>query len=246
MKIFPAIDLSSGRVVRLWKGRFDRETVYGNDPAAVARRFREAGARRLHVVDLDGTRREESVQIEAITALADTGLPLQVGGGIRSLEGAQRLFDVGVEAVIVGSLAARDARTTCALFEQFGGERIVLALDCRVGADGVPRVLTRGWTTEEQVSVAGLLATYADSGLRRILCTDIERDGTLEGPNFELYGDLVAEFPRVEVLASGGVRDLEHVARLAALGCAGVIIGRALYEATLPLEKALAFEGEPC
>lgn len=246
MKIFPAIDLAGGRVVRLWKGRFDRETVYDNDPAAVARRFQAAGARRLHVIDLDGTRRAESLQLEAITALAAVGLPVQVGGGIRSLEDVQRLFDCGAEAVVIGSLAVRDPQLTRTLLEQFGAERVVLALDCRIGADAVPRVLTEGWAVEESVSVAELLASYADAGVRRILCTDIECDGTLEGPNVPLYRGLVADFPEVEVLASGGVRDLEHLQQLAAVGCAGVIVGRGLYEATLSLEGALVHEDAQC
>ncbi len=245
MMIFPAIDLSKGRVVRLWKGRFDRETVYDHNPAAVARRFQAAGARRLHVVDLDGTRREESIQIAAIAALAEVGLPVQVGGGIRGLEDAQRLFDSGVSAVIVGSLAVRDVAVTRTLFEQFG-ERVVLALDCRVGEDGVPRVLTAGWTVEEALSVSELLAQYVGSGAQRILCTDIECDGTLAGPNAELYTGLVADFPDIEVIASGGVRDLDHVRHLQAIGCAGVIIGRALYENSLSLEDALELEVDPC
>ncbi len=246
MKIFPAIDLAGGRVVRLWKGRFDRETVYDHDPAAVARRFQAAGARRLHVIDLDGTRRAKSLQVDAIEALATVGLPVQVGGGIRSIDDAKRLFDCGAGAVVIGSLAVRDPRLTRTLLELFGGERVVLALDCRVGADAVPRVLTEGWAVEESVSVAELLASYADAGVRRILCTDIERDGTLEGPNVSLYRGLAADFPEVELLASGGVRDLEHLAQLAAAGCAGVIIGRSLYEATLSLEQALAHEEAPC
>ncbi len=247
MKVLPAIDLMNGEVVRLRKGRFDEKTVYGSDPLAVAAGFRAAGARYLHVVDLDGTRDGAGRQGAALARMAaESGLRVQVGGGVRTQEDVQAHLDSGAEAVVVGSLAARDPVLCEHLLRHFGGERIRLALDCRLDAEGVPRILTGGWSTEEHVSVFALLERYRDAGLRSILCTDVERDGTLEGPNLGLYRRLKERSAQVEVIASGGVGTIEDVLALRDAGLEGVIVGRALYEGALEISELIALETRPC
>lgn len=244
MKIYPAIDLAGGEVVRLRQGRFDAKTVYGADPVAVARRYREAGARRMHVVDLDGTRDGAARQTATLARVLGEGPPGQVGGGVRARADVATLVEAGAQGVVVGSLAVRDPAGFRALVAEFGAERMVLAADCRRDAAGVPRILTQGWAVEEALSLDDLVEGLRADGAapRRLLCTDVDRDGMLEGPAVDLYGELAERWPDLEIQASGGVRDRGDLEALAACGAGGAVVGRALYEGTLELEDALAFE----
>ena len=241
MIIYPAIDLRSGRVVRLTEGRFDQETSYGDDPVAVARGFAAAGARWLHVVDLDGAKDPAQRQTALVTRLArESGLAMQTGGVIRRAEQVQALLDAGATRVIVGSLAVTTPSLVAGWLEKFGGEKIVLALDARADTQGVFRLATAGWQQTSALTVADLVARYLPHGLRHVLCTDIGRDGKLTGPNTVLYVGLRTRFPAVQWQASGGVASLADLRGLKSAHLAGAIVGRALYENKFTLTEALA------
>ncbi|MBA3848489.1 MAG: 1-(5-phosphoribosyl)-5-[(5-phosphoribosylamino)methylideneamino]imidazole-4-carboxamide isomerase [Opitutus sp.] len=238
--VYPAIDLRRGRVVRLTEGRFEAETAYHDDPVAVARGFKAAGAAWLHLVDLDGakdpTQRQTRLVAEIVRA---AGLRVQSGGGVREEAHVRALLDAGVERVIVGSLAVKQPALVGAWLESFGPEKIVLALDVRLAA-GVPLIAVAGWQADSGVTLDATLRTFLPRGLRHILCTDISRDGKLTGPNFALYAALRRDFPTLAVQASGGVSSLADLRRLQAEGAPGAIVGRALYENRFTLKEALA------
>ena len=241
MIIYPAIDLRGGRVVRLSEGNFNAETVYGTDPLAVARDFAAAGAAWLHVVDLDGARDPAKRQTGLVQVLArESGLKVQTGGGIRAAAQVEALLAAGASRVIVGSLAVREPALVRDWFKRFGAGKIVLAFDVRLDAAGTPLVALSGWQASSGKELAAVLTEFLSAGLVHVLCTDISRDGLLQGPNFALYADLQARFPALQVQASGGVASLDDLRRLRALGSAGAITGRALYEKKFTLQEALA------
>lgn len=241
MIIYPAIDLRGGRVVRLTEGKFDQEKSYGDDPLAVARGFRAAGATWLHVVDLDGAKDPAQRQTPLVEKLArESGLRVQTGGGIRDEAQVAALLGAGVERVIVGSLAVRQPDLVRGWLQSFGPERIILSPDVRLDAAGVPRIAAAGWQETTGVALDDFLAGYLPAGLKHILCTDISRDGRLTGPNTALYAALVKKFPSLQIQASGGVSSLDDLRGLRPTGCAGVIVGRALYEHKFTLQQALA------
>ena len=240
MIIYPAIDLRGGRVVRLTEGRFDQEKSYGDDPLAVARGFARDGATWLHVVDLDGAKDPAQRQTALVEKLArDSGLRVQTGGGIREAAQVAALLAAGVKRVIVGSLAARQPELVHGWIKQFGAERIILAPDVRLDADGTPRVAAAGWQESTGVALDDFLHGFVPAGLVHILCTDISRDGRLTGPNTALYTRLVSRFPSLQIQASGGVSSLDDLRALQMTGAAGAIVGRAIYEKKFTLQEAL-------
>lgn len=240
MIVFPAIDLRAGRVVRLEKGDFDRETRYEQDPLALAHSYAAAGAQWLHVVDLDGARSGDSGNLAAIEAIANQ-VPIQVqaGGGVRGEEDFRRFVDAGVARVVVGSLAVRDPAQVQALRWRYGVDSLTLALDARADAGGVFRVATAGWQALESNALTSLLDFFAADGFRHFLVTDIDRDGMLSGPNIELYRELKLRAPDAQILASGGVQGLSDLTALRAIGIGGVVIGKALLEGRFQLAEAL-------
>jgi phosphoribosylformimino-5-aminoimidazole carboxamide ribotide isomerase len=240
MILFPAIDLRHGRCVRLAQGRFEDATVYASDPLDVAAGFEQAGAVWLPAVDLDGAEAGQAAQTELLLSLAKrTGLRVQAGGGLRTADQVARLLDGGVARVVIGSLAVRNPALTRTLLERFGAQKVVMAVDVRVEG-GVARVDTAGWQGGATTPLDELLLSYADSELCTILCTDIARDGMLQGPNVELYRGLREGFPALDVLASGGVGRLADLCALKALGVGGAVVGKALYEGRFTLAQALA------
>lgn len=233
--LIPAVDVRAGRCVRLRQGDFAQETIYARDPAEVARRWEAEGARRLHVVDLDGARsgvRSNAAVIERL--IRAVAIPVQVGGGIRSLEVAREVLDAGAERVIVGTAAVERPEELGAWLEALGEGRIVVGVDAREG-----RVATRGWLETTAVSVDELCGALADAGVRRILFTDIARDGTLAGPNARALRAITAG-GRLRVLASGGIATTDDLRVVAAAGAEGAIVGTALYDGRLRLADALA------
>jgi len=239
MILYPAIDLLEGRVVRLHKGAFDAVTDYGDDPVAVAEAFGEAGASWVHVVDLAGARDGARRQTETIRAICQTGLRVQTGGGVRSAEDVESLLAIGVERVIIGSLAVTDAPRVRDWIETYGAGRITLALDVkRLG--GSYRPALQGWTDMMMTTLPEVIASYDGSGLKHALVTDISRDGDLSGPNLALYADLLDRHPSVDWQASGGVSSLADIEAVRELGMAGAITGKALYEGIFTLKEALA------
>jgi phosphoribosylformimino-5-aminoimidazole carboxamide ribotide isomerase len=240
MEIIPAIDLRGGRVVRLAQGDYGRETRYDRDPLALAQRYEAEGARRLHLVDLDGARDGRFENLRVIESIAAaTRLRVQSGGGIRDEAALARIFDAGVARAVIGSLAVREPDTVKAWLGRHGGERIVLALDVR-GQGGAWEIVQHGWVEGSGVSLHAAIESFRGAGLRQVLCTDIARDGMLGGPNLDLYRDLGRRAPWLRVQASGGVGSLIDLARLKDAGVSAVIVGKALLEGRFTLEEALA------
>ncbi|TWG91465.1 1-(5-phosphoribosyl)-5-[(5-phosphoribosylamino)methylideneamino] imidazole-4-carboxamide isomerase [Luteimonas sp. J16] len=238
--LYPAIDVRHGRIVRLAQGDYAQETRYGDDPLALAGAYAAQGARWLHLVDLDAAR-AGGFTLGALVGriVADTGLQVQTGGGVRSRDDVQRILDAGASRVVIGSLAVREADTVAGWIDAFGSERITVALDTRQDREGTWRLPVHGWTETAAGTLQDMARRYAAHGLRHLLCTDISRDGMLTGPNLDLYRLLVAEVPGVELQASGGVRDLADVLAARELGCAGIVLGRSLLEGRLELPEAL-------
>ena len=241
MKIYPAIDLLGGKVVRLQQGRFDATTTYHDDPLKIALNFARQGASYLHIVDLDGARQGQPMQFSLLQSLARAvPLKIQIGGGIRSSAQVAQLLACGIERVVIGSLAVQDPAQTRQLLEEFGGERITLGLDVRLTAAGEPMVATHGWQSQSTVSAHEILDSYLSLGLQQVVCTDISRDGMLSGPNFTLYKSLRERYPQLSLLASGGMHTLDDIRQLRTLDMGGAILGKALYEGTIALEEALS------
>ncbi|GBD11982.1 1-(5-phosphoribosyl)-5-[(5-phosphoribosylamino) methylideneamino] imidazole-4-carboxamide isomerase [bacterium HR23] len=234
MEVIPAIDLRWGRAVRLYQGVYEKEEVFSEDPPALALHWQEMGAPRLHIVDLDGAAQGRMVNlgvINGIVALVD--IPVQVGGGIRSLHIAGELLAMGVQRVVLGTVAVENPRLVQRLVSRFGAEAVVVALDARG-----QRIAIRGWREEVPLSPWELLQRMADLGVRRFLYTDILRDGTLTQPNFEGIALMVERSP-FPLLVSGGISTVEHLVRLARMGVEGAIVGRALYTGGIHLREAL-------
>lgn len=240
MKIYPAIDLINAEVVRLHQGDFAQKTIYRLDPLTVARQFEADGARYLHMVDLDGARAGRPLQTTVFRKIvAESSLKLQVGGGIRELSHVRELLELGVDRVILGSLAVKNQNLAVQIFNEFGADRITLGLDVQIDPAGLPLVATHGWQQLSTLRADELLSSYLPLGLNQVLCTDISRDGTLTEPNFELYKSLKKHFPTVCFLASGGISKVAQIRKLRASDVGGAIIGRALYEGQIDLKEAL-------
>jgi phosphoribosylformimino-5-aminoimidazole carboxamide ribotide isomerase len=232
----PAIDIRGGRCVRLVQGDYARERVFADDPVEMARHWAEQGAERLHVVDLDGARDGSRPNRQVIQRLlAELSIPVQVGGGVRSLGTAEQVLADGADRVVVGTAAAEDPDALRTWLEALSPERLVVGVDAR---DGL--VATHGWTATTQLAALDFCRQLADLGLVRVLYTDISRDGTLEGPNVIGLRRLIEKEPRLNVLASGGVARLEDLKALAEAGAEGAIIGTALYDGRLSLDAVLA------
>jgi len=234
MIVYPAIDIRRGRVVRLVHGDPERETVHGDDPVAVATRWRDAGAEWLHVVNLDGALGEAAQALDVLQAIAALGVPVQFGGGLRSLDDAARALDAGASRVILGTLAVREPEQAGEAVARFGADAVAVALDARGD-----RVATHGWQQVSAWTPAELGRRFAEMGVRHALFTDVSRDGDLSGVAVEATAALARE-TGLAVIASGGVAGLDDLRALrAARDIAGVVIGKALYTGALRLEDAL-------
>jgi phosphoribosylformimino-5-aminoimidazole carboxamide ribotide isomerase len=241
MILIPAIDLRDGRCVRLLKGDFAAETRYSVDPVELAVEYRELGAQWLHVVDLDGAKRGEPVNLALIAHMrAEAGIDVQLGGGIRTRASLDAALDVA-SRVVIGSLAVSDGEQVERWLAELGPERLTLALDVRVGADGVPLIATHGWTRDSTLSLPAAIDRYAAAGLRHVLCTDIDRDGALTGPNAALYAECVRRWPEIQFQASGGIRHAADLAAVANAGVAAAVAGKALLEGRLTPEEIRPF-----
>jgi phosphoribosylformimino-5-aminoimidazole carboxamide ribotide isomerase len=238
--ILPAIDLRGGQCVRLRQGDYTQETVFGDDPAAMARSWVAQGAKFIHLVDLDGARAGRPVNGDSVRrVVAAAGVPCQLGGGLRSEADLIEALGWGVQRVILGTRALRDPQWCEAVCRKFPG-RVLLGIDARAG-----RVATDGWLTESTTSALELARQCSSWPLAGIVYTDIARDGMLAGPNVEATAELARAVSGVDVIASGGVTTLDDVARLARAGLAGCIVGRALYEGRLDLRSAIAVAALP-
>lgn len=236
MIIIPAVDIRQGKCVRLRQGRADAETVFSNDPAAMALRWAKAGARLIHVIDLDGAFNQRPKNLEAIKKIINTiDVPIQVGGGIRNMETIREYMELGVEKIIIGTEAIRNPDLIKRAARDFP-DQVVVAIDARNG-----KVAIEGWTETTEVPAIDLAKKFEDCGVSAINFTDIHRDGMQTGPNIEQTQRL-AEAVTVAVVASGGVstlKDIENLLPLNAVGVTGIITGKALYSGTLDLKAAI-------
>lgn len=238
---YPAIDVREGRVVRLLQGDYDRETRYADDPFALAMRYADAGARWLHLVDLDAARAGGYTLAPLLRRIADDGrLQVQTGGGVRDIADVEAILRAGAARVVVGSLAVREPDRVAGWLREVGRDRLTIALDTRRDDDGVWRLPIHGWTERAELDLDACLDRYRDAGAVHLLCTDIARDGMLQGPNLDLYRSIVVRADGFALQASGGVRDVADVAAARAAGCAGAVLGKALLEGRLTVAEALA------
>lgn len=239
MELWPAIDLRGGRCVRLLQGDYDRETVFGDDPVEMARRFAAGGARRLHIVDLDGAKAGLPVQAELIGRMvAAAGVPCQLGGGIRSVETARAYVSAGVHRLVLGSVVIEHPDLLVQLANAFPG-RIVLGIDARDG-----KVAVRGWLETSALGAIEVAKRHEHLPLAGIVYTDIAKDGMMSGPNIPALSEMVRAV-RLPVIASGGVSNAGDIREAAATGAAGCIVGRALYEGSVTLASAAEAADEP-
>lgn len=241
MRIIPAIDLQGGKCVRLYKGDFARVTEYSDDPVAVARDFSTLQVRELHIVDLDGARTGSQENQELVGKLcANTGLSVQLGGGIRNVDTVTDWLQRGVARCVIGSLAVTEPGLVADWMAEFGAGRVVIALDVSIDESG-PVVATHGWTRSSGVSLWDCIDALADAGMQHLLCTDISRDGAMSGPNFDLYADIVRRYPQLDLQASGGVRDAADLERLRDLEIPAAITGKALLDGRISAAEVAAF-----
>lgn len=236
MDLIPAIDLVDGHCVRLSAGDFARQTTYAADPLAVAQRFEQLGARRLHLVDLDGARAREPRQLAVLERLArHTSLHIDFGGGVQSTAAAEQVFAAGAAQLTAGSIAVREPALVGEWLARFGADKIIIGADFRDGY-----VAVGAWTEQSARPVRGFIAEYLAAGATTFICTDVSKDGLLQGPSLAAYQELRTALPAAHLIASGGVTTVADLAALRGVGMAGAIIGKALYEGTIPDEELAA------
>ena len=242
MIIIPAIDLRGGQCVRLYKGDFKKVTVYSDNPAALAAKYEASGFDHLHIVDLDGALRGSQQNQDCIRAITQsTTMSVQLGGGIRDTATLDYWFDAGVSRCVIGSVAVTDRSLVQGWLQTYSGDKIVLALDVRFDEQGIPRLATHGWTKTSPVSLWDAVDDYLEDGLQNVLCTDISRDGALNGPNLELYDAFSSRYPELSLQASGGVRNLADLEQTAKTGASAAITGRALLDGRISQQEIESF-----
>lgn len=239
MQILPAIDIKNGQAVRLFKGDFAQQTVVNPDVLDQARLFKEAGIRFIHVVDLDGALEGKASNRDLIAKIKETtGLGVEVGGGIRTLEQIEDYLEVGIDRVIIGSMAVKSPGFVQAALDKFGPDRIVVGIDAKAGL-----VATEGWLETSQVNYLDLALAMEKMGVKLFVYTDVDRDGTLTGPNLQHYQALMKELTAAQVIASGGIAQLSDLQDLEGLGLPAAIVGKAYYSGNISLAELKAFGG---
>jgi len=235
MIIFPATDIIGGKAVRLTRGDYAQMTVYSDDPVAVAKGFREAGAEYLHAVDLEGARDGGTPNFDTVKQLADeSGLKVEIGGGIRDMATVDKYIEAGVFRVILGTAALTDRDFLCAAVEKYGN-KIAVGVDLKDGY-----VAIKGWTETSTVSGMDFIAELVKMGVSAIICTDISKDGAMSGTNEELYREIGEKFPNIDLTASGGISNIDIVKRLEKTGIYGAILGKAVYTGDIDLAEAIS------
>lgn len=238
MQIIPAIDIIGGKCVRLTKGNYSEVTQYADDPLAVARSFEEAGIKRLHLVDLDGARARHVVNIDVLRKICThTDLHVDFGGGVKTRDDLDRVFDAGARQVTAGSIAASDPGQVKDWLQEYGSDRIIL------GADVLDRkIMVSGWQESAGLELFDFLDDYTRAGAEYVICTDISKDGVLAGPAFEVYKEIVEKFPNIKLIASGGVSGVPDLEKLAKEKLFGAIVGKAFYEGRVSLQELKAIQ----
>lgn len=233
IEIIPAIDIIGGRCVRLSQGDYNRLTTYDSHPSEIARRMADAGVERIHVVDLDGAKAGEPVNLRSVEAIASLDVAeIELGGGLKSDSALRSAFDAGATYAIGGSIAVKDPLTFAEWIRSFGPQRIILGADVRDG-----RVATDGWLNDSPLTAEDLIGRFTADGLTQAICTDIASDGMLQGPATEFYTELSERFPGVTVTVSGGISSMDDIRRLDDLGLKRVIVGKAIYEGHITLKE---------
>ena len=233
IELIPAIDIIGGQCVRLTKGDYDQKTVYRDSPAEVAREFENIGFKRLHVVDLDGAKSKHIVNEQVLqTITAETHLTVDFGGGIKTDEDIEKAFTAGASIVTIGSIAVTNPDLFMGWLEKYGSDRIILGADVRHG-----KISINGWKEDSSEDLLPFLRKYVDAGVKNVLCTEISKDGTLAGPAIELYRQVMAAYPELHLIASGGVSSIEDIQALDTAGIPAVVFGKAIYEGRIDLNE---------
>lgn len=237
IEIIPAIDIIDGKCVRLTQGDYNQKKVYNEDPVEVAMMFEDAGIKRLHTVDLDGARSSHVVNTRVIERIAThTNLTIDFGGGIKSDEDLRKAFDAGAQMVTIGSVAVKEPELFASWVETYGGEKIILGADVKNGYISIS-----GWLEEGEQKLMDFICHHTKNGIHNVLCTDISRDGMLQGPAIELYKDIMAHYPNLHLIASGGVSCINDIERLNDAGIPAVVFGKAIYEGRINLKELERF-----
>lgn len=237
IEIIPAIDLIDGKCVRLSQGDYNEKKVYNENPLEVAKMFEGAGLKRLHLVDLDGAKAKKIVNVRVLESIsANTSLVVDFGGGVQSDEDIRKAFDAGASMVTGGSIAVKNAEVFSRWIETYGAEKIILGADCRNR-----QIAVSGWEESTSLDVFSFISGYTRKGVNKVICTDISKDGMLQGPSIELYKDILAKFPDLYLIASGGVGCFQDLLDLEQAGLPAVILGKAIYESRVTLKELASF-----
>ncbi len=241
MRIIPAIDIINGHCVRLTKGDYSTKKVYNENPLEVAKMFEGVGIEHLHVVDLDGAKAQNIINYNVLESIAsNTNLKIDFGGGLKSEEDLKIAFNSGAKQVTGGSIAVKKSQLFLDWLETYGAEKIVLGADCLD-----QKIAIQGWQEESDKEVTEFIRSYVNKGISYVICTDISKDGMLQGPSFKLYQTLLKSIPPFKLIASGGISCFEELPKLKELGCEGVIIGKAIYEGNISLKQLETYQLNP-
>ena len=239
IELIPAIDIIDGQCVRLTKGDYDQKTVYRDSPAEVAKEFEQIGFKRLHVMDLDGAKSKHIVNDQVLQAITtETNLTVDFGGGIKTDEDIEKAFAAGASMVTVGSIAVTNPELFIGWLSTYGPERMILGADVRHG-----KISINGWKEDSEEDLLPFLKKYIDAGVRNVLCTEISKDGTLSGPAIDLYQKMMAAYPQLHLIASGGVSSIDDIKALDAAGIPAVVFGKAIYEGRIDLNQLIMDNG---
>jgi len=238
MHLIPAIDIIDGKCVRLTQGDYAQKTVYNNDPLEVAKQFEDAGLTRLHLVDLDGAKAGKVTNGKVLESIAKhTSLIIDFGGGIKTASDLQTVFDSGAALATIGSLAVKDEALFTQWLEKYGAQKFLLGADVKN-----EKIAVGGWLETTDIDVIGFIRKYVEKGISQVFCTDVSKDGKLEGPSIELYQKIIQAFPQLYFIASGGVSSVADLEALKNIGCKGAIVGKAIYEQRISLAELQKLE----
>ena len=237
MEIIPAIDIIEGKCVRLTKGDYSQKKIYNEHPLEVARQFEDAGLRRLHLVDLDGAKAGAVKNWKVLESIAGkTSLQIDFGGGVKSAKDVEIIFECGANWATVGSMAVKNEKEFLAWLQQFGAGKFVLGADVKE-----EKIAVSGWTETTDIWVYDFIQKYLEHGIQQLFCTDVAKDGLLQGPSTALYKSIITKFPKLHFIASGGVSSLQDLDELRNTGCKGAIVGKAIYEGRINLQELATF-----
>jgi phosphoribosylformimino-5-aminoimidazole carboxamide ribotide isomerase len=237
MQIIPAIDIIDGKCVRLTEGDYDTKKIYNENPLEVAKAFEDAGFTRVHVVDLDGAKAGKVRNWKVLEAVAGkTSMAVDFGGGIKTAEDVDIVFNAGAAWATIGSLAVKDEKTFVQWLQHYGAAKFMLGADVRD-----EKITIGGWLETTDIDIIDFIGNYLQQGVQQVFCTDVSKDGKLEGPAIDLYKKIIAQHPTLAIIASGGVSIIDDVAALQEIGCGGVIIGKAIYENRISLQELQAY-----